>query len=33
MEKLIFVGRQRELEDLGRYIDRSLAGNGQVCFI
>jgi tetratricopeptide (TPR) repeat protein len=33
MQEQIFVGRKRQLEDLGIYLDKSLAGNGQVCFV
>jgi predicted ATPase len=33
MEKDVFVGRERELAQLNAYLDRALAGHGQVCFV
>ena len=33
MEEQVFVGRERELEELNGYLDRALAGHGQVCFV
>ena len=33
MQEQIFVGRQNELDQLGRYLDSMLAGHGQGCFI
>jgi predicted ATPase len=33
MEEQLFVGRERELEELRGYLDKALAGQGQVCFV
>ncbi len=33
MKEPIFVGRERELEELGQHLDQALAGRSQVCFI
>jgi tetratricopeptide (TPR) repeat protein len=33
MKESVFVGRQQELEGLERYLDLTLAGQGQVCFV
>jgi Cdc6-like AAA superfamily ATPase len=33
MEEQVFVGRERELEELKGYLDKTLASQGQVCFI
>ncbi|HSR34496.1 MAG TPA: BREX system ATP-binding domain-containing protein, partial [Anaerolineae bacterium] len=33
MKEPVFVGRERELEDLEQHLDQALAGHGQVCFI
>ena len=32
-EKRIFVARQRELRQLNAFLDRALAGQGQICFV
>ena len=33
MTESVFVGRERELEELKGYLDKGLAGQGQVCFV
>ncbi len=33
MQEEVFVGRKHEIGELKGYLDRSLAGQGQVCFI
>jgi predicted ATPase len=33
MKEQVFVGRKGELEGLHGYLDRTLAGQGQVCFV
>ncbi len=33
MKEDVFVDRERELKKLTRYLDKTLAGQGQVCFI
>jgi tetratricopeptide (TPR) repeat protein len=33
MKGQLFVGRQRQLEELEGYLERTLAGQGQVCFV
>jgi predicted ATPase len=33
MQEQVFVGRERELEELKGYLDKTLAGQGQVCFV
>ncbi len=33
MEKHVFVARERELGQLDDFLDRALAGQGQVCFV
>ena len=33
MQGQVFVGRERELEELKGYLDKALSGQGQVCFI
>jgi predicted ATPase len=33
MQKQIFVARERELDELRGYLDKALAGTGQVCFV
>jgi predicted ATPase len=33
MKEQVFVGRERELGELKVYLDRALAGQGQLCFV
>jgi tetratricopeptide (TPR) repeat protein len=33
MERQVFVARKRELEQLDSFLNRALAGQGQVCFV
>ena len=33
MSKQVFVARERELGQLNEFLDRTLAGQGQVCFV
>ena len=33
MPHALFVARQGELTQLRQYLDRTLAGEGQVCFV
>jgi adenylate cyclase len=33
MESAVFVARERELEQLDGFLDKALAGQGQVCFV
>jgi tetratricopeptide (TPR) repeat protein len=33
MQENVFVGRERELEELNVYLRRALSGKGQVCFV
>jgi predicted ATPase len=33
MKEQVFVGRERELEELKRHLDATLAGRGRVCFV
>ncbi len=33
MEEQVFVGRERELAELGTFLDSTLAGHGRVCFV
>jgi predicted ATPase len=33
MQEQVFVGRQRELEELNGCLEKALAGHGQVCFV
>jgi predicted ATPase len=33
MSEAVFVARERELSQLQTFLDRALAGHGQVCFI
>jgi predicted ATPase len=33
MQEPVFVGREREIEELRRHLEKTLAGQGKVCFI
>ena len=33
MQEQVFVGREHEIEELRAHLDRSLAGQGQICFV
>ncbi|NIO69514.1 MAG: AAA family ATPase, partial [Anaerolineae bacterium] len=33
MQEQIFVGRERQLDELKGYLEKALAGQGQVCFV
>jgi predicted ATPase len=33
MTEQVFVARERELAQLETFLDRALAGHGQVCFV